>query len=58
MDGIPALVVPVFQLVLLPVLAGYLMRRAIGGTTGTVAGIGVALALAAWFAVNLDVPGK
>lgn len=58
MEGLPALMVPAFQLVVLPVLAGYLVRRGIGGTTGTVAGIGVALALAAWFAVNLDVPGK
>jgi len=58
MDAMPGLMVPVFQLVALPVLAGYLVRRAIGGTRGMAVGIGVALALAAWFAVNVDVPDK
>jgi hypothetical protein len=58
MGDVGVLLVLALQLVVLPVVAGYLAYRAVGGTAGKMLGLAAGAAVAAFFAVNVRVPGK
>jgi hypothetical protein len=57
-DDAVALLVLAVQLVVLPVVVGYVTYRAIGGTTGKFVALAAAVVVAVFFAVNVRVPGK
>lgn len=58
MEDCPGLLVTVFQLAVLPVVVGYVVYRMIGGARGALVGLGAAIGVVVWFAVNLAVPDK
>ena len=58
MGDVAVLLVLAFQLLVLPVVAGYVTYRAIGGTAGKILALAAGVVVAVFFAVNVHVPGK